>query len=497
MGNTQSRREFMKHTGTALGAAALGTQASARAATAGSGTKRNIVFILIDDQRYDALGFLNPYFETPHLDALAKGGVFFENAFVTTSLCSPSRASTLTGQYAHKHGVLDNSTLLNPETPTFPKVLQQSGYNTAFVGKWHMGGSTDEPRPGFDHWVSFRGQGTYFDPLLNINGERKKVDGYTTDILTGYAVDYIGQDHGKPFMLYLSHKAVHADFEPAPRHAGSYKDRAYPYPDTMADTEENYAGKPAWLKAQRDSWHGVDGMYDKKVDFDDFVRRYAETLKAVDDSVGRVVEALRAKDLLDDTLILFTSDNGFQFGEHGIIDKRTMYEASIRIPFIAHCPNLIPAGTTRKEMILNIDHCPTMLEAGGVSVPDTVQGASFFGMLDGAEIPWRDAWLYEYFWERSFPQTPTVLGVRTDRYSLMQYHGVWDKYEMYDLQKDPYEKHNLLANAIQTTEAGELDHHIPRMMPDETAATFKDLRAKLSQLLKQTGAAPEPNWLPR
>jgi N-acetylglucosamine-6-sulfatase len=503
MSNTPSRRDFMKLTGAAalgaaaLGAAALGARPTARAESASAGGKRNIVFILIDDQRYDALGFLNPYFETPHLDALARAGVFFENAFVTTSLCSPSRATTLTGQYAHQHGVLDNSTLLNPETPTFPQELQRAGYETAFVGKWHMGGSTDAPQPGFDRWVSFRGQGDYYNPQLNIDGERVPREGYTTDLLTDYAVDYIQQTHTKPFLLYLSHKAVHAEFDPAERHRGSYQDRAYPYPRTMADTEATYAGKPAWVRAQRDSWHGVDGMYNKEIDFDDFVRRYAETMKAVDDSVGRVVEALREGGLLDDTLIIFTSDNGFQFGEHGLIDKRTMYEASIRVPFIAHCPSMIPAGTRRKEMVLNIDHCPTLMEAAGVAIPATVQGRSFFAMLDGREIPWRDAWLYTYFWERSFPQTPTVLGVRTDRYKLMQYHGIWDKYELYDLQEDPHETNNLLAGAIQTSEAGPLDAHVPRMTEGETGALFKELRGKLMALIEETGATPEPNWRPR
>ena len=192
--------------------------------------RRNIVFILTDDQRFDALGLLNDYFRTPNLDRLAEAGVLFENAFVTTSLCSPSRASILSGQYAHAHQVLDNSTPMPRKIPTFPQGLQAAGYETAFVGKWHMGGASDDPRPGFDHWVSFRGQGPYTNPTLNIDGTRTETPGYTTDLLTDHAVEFIRRDHDRPFLLYLSHKAVHAPFTPAGRHAGAYVDTRYPAP---------------------------------------------------------------------------------------------------------------------------------------------------------------------------------------------------------------------------------------------------------------------------
>ena len=308
----------------------------------GAGEPRNIVFIFTDDQRFDGLGLRNDYFETPHLDRLAEGGVLFENAFVTTSLCSPSRASILSGLYAHTHQVLDNSTAMPRDLRTFPVGLQDAGYETAFIGKWHMGGASDDPRPGFDHWVSFRGQGPYVDPTLNINGTRVEREGYTTDLLTDYAVEFLrGQDDDRPFLLYLSHKAVHAPFTPAERHRGAYSDRGYVRPPSMADTEANYRGKPDWVRAQRRSWHGVDGMYDGRTDFDRFVQEYAEALMAVDDSVGRVAATLDELGLLDSTLLVFMSDNGFQFGEHGLIDKRTMYEASIRVPLIVHCPRAL------------------------------------------------------------------------------------------------------------------------------------------------------------
>jgi N-acetylglucosamine-6-sulfatase len=467
-------------------------------AVAREGTaKRNIVFILVDDQRYDALGMMgHPYLETPHLDNLAANGVFFENAFVTTSLCSPSRASILSGQYAHKHGVLDNSTPLPPDTPTFPKALQSAGYRTGFVGKWHMGGTSDEPRSGFDRWVSFRGQGVYNDPVFNVDGN--KVDhkgGYVTDLITDYSVDFLDSAGEEPFLLYVSHKAVHAEFIPAERHAGSYKDVEHPFPDSMADTEENYQGKPDWVRAQRESWHGVDGMYNGQTDFNKFVRDYAETMRAVDDSVGRIVEKLQEEGLLESTLLVYTSDNGFLFGEHGHIDKRSMYEESIRVPLIVHCPELVPAAERRPEMILNIDFAPTFMQAAGVEIPDSVQGRSFYPLVTGGENdPWRDSFLYEYFWERSFPQTPTVLGVRTDTHKLMRFHGIWDKYEMYNLREDPKEMNNLLGDFMVGHESGTLDNLIRRTAQGETKEKFVELSEKLDKLLTEMGCADEPSW---
>ncbi|MCH8333558.1 sulfatase-like hydrolase/transferase, partial [Candidatus Sumerlaeota bacterium] len=236
--------------GLCLGGLLMSAIASSTLAQERGSARRNIIFILVDDQRYDALSYVdNAYFRTPHLDELARGGILFENAFVTTSLCSPSRASILTGQYAHKHQVLNNSTPLQPGTPTFPAELQKAGYETAFIGKWHMGGSSDAPRPGFDHWVSFRGQGVYTDPVFNINGERENREGYITDLLTDYAEEFIRRPRDKPFLLYLSHKAVHSPFTPAERHLDAYKDRDYPRPASMTDTEENYLGKPDWVRA--------------------------------------------------------------------------------------------------------------------------------------------------------------------------------------------------------------------------------------------------------
>ncbi len=446
--------------------------------------------------RYDAVGaFGNPYWHTPRIDALARGGIWFENAFVTTSLCSPSRASILTGLYAHKHRVMGNAVRLDPKLPTFPRVLRGSGYRTAFIGKWHMGGSSGAPRPGFDRWVSFKGQGRYNDPTLNVDGEVVRAKGYVSDLITDYAEAFLReQSRDRPFMLYVSHKAVHADFQPMPRHEGAYKGKTYPYPRSMADTEANDRGKPEWVREQRDSWHGVDGIYNNRRDLDTVVRQTAEALMAVDESVGRIVDALKERGLLDSTLIVFTSDNGFQLGEHGLIDKRVMYEASIRVPLIAHCPELIRPGQRCDEMILNIDFAPTFIDLGGGTIPDSMQGRSFAGMLRGESVPWREGFLYEYFWERSWPQTPTILGVRTKRYKFIQTHGVWDKYELYDLQADPHEMNNLIGQFEITTEGGSLDHLIARRAKGEVKRVYMDMRRRLGKLLQENDCAAEPNW---
>ncbi len=473
-------------------------------------TRTNIVFILVDDQRYDAFSFAgHPFLETPHLDRLANEGVVFENTFVTTSLCSPSRASILTGQYAHRHQVLANRTALDRATPTFATVLEAAGYDTAFVGKWHMGDPDDSPRPGFNRWVSFPGQGTYNNQRLNIDGELVESEGYVTDRLTDHAVEFITAPRDRPFLLYLSHKAVHAPFTPAPRHQATYAESHYPHPPTMANTAETYRGKPDWVKAQRNSWHGVDGMYNGSVDFDRFVLDYAETLRAVDDSVGRVVRALVDAGVLEKTLIVFTSDNGFQFGEHGLIDKRTMYEASIRVPLIIRGPLGASGGKLLEQMILNVDFAPTFIDIAGGEQPSTIQGRSFLPILHDSETPGRDAFLYEYFWERAFPQTPTVMGIRTDRYKLMRYQGIWDRYELYDLQTDPEERHNLIGDYVTTTEIGHVETRVlggrneferaflgSGTSDQELREIFMGLWLRLDELIEEAGAAKEPNWRP-
>jgi len=422
---------------------------------------QNVVFILSDDHRYDLMGFMEEapdWLETPSLDRLAAEGAHLKNAFVSTSLCSPSRASILTGQYMHRHRVVDNQREVPEGTVFFPSYLQAAGVQTAFVGKWHMGHDDDSPREGFDHWVSFLGQGKYFDPTLNINGARRDFEGYNADILTGQAVEWLREerDEKQPFFLYLSYKAVHYPFQPAMRHAGRYHGKSIPYPETMANTERNYRTAPRWVRDRRFSIHGIDHMEtgafdnDPVPDFDDLYWDYCEAVHSVDENVGRVLDYLDEAGLAENTLVIYMGDNGFHLGEHGFYDKRDAYEPSIRVPMLARAPGLIEGGSVVSPMVQNIDIASTVMDAMGVSLPNDLarsrqmDGKSFLPLLEGREVPWRDHILYEYHWEWNFPATPTLFSIRTDRYKYVYHHGTWDIDAFYDLEEDPIERHNLI-----------------------------------------------------
>ena len=422
----------------------------------------NVIFILTDDQRFDEMGFMNPIIDTPNIDRLAREGVHFKNAFVTTALCSPSRATILTGQYMHNHGVVDNNAPPNPNSVFFPQYLQAAGYDTAFVGKWHMGEaasasrSLDDPQPGFDHWVSFAGQGHYYPTQLrnglvnqlNINGEHVPQKGYITDELTDYALDYLSErPSDNPFFLYLSHKAVHANFSPAERHAEQYADRDIPIPASQADTDENYHGKPMWVKNQRNSWHGVDFPYHSSLDVQAYKMEYHRAMSAVDDSIGRLLAWLAENGYAENTIVMLMGDNGFLFGEHGLIDKRNAYEESMRVPLVAWGPSVLPESYKVDEIVANLDIAPTMLDIAGLKSPVQFEGQSLLPLARGMSVSdWRKELLYEYYWEFNFPSTPTTFALRTDDYKLIQYHGIWDTEELYDIKNDPKEMNNLVGD---------------------------------------------------
>lgn len=450
---------------------------------------RNIILILTDDHRYDALGILgHPFLRTPNLDQLAKGGAHLANAFVTTSLCSPSRASILTGLYAHQHRVVDNNNPVPTGTVFFPQYLQRAGYQNAFIGKWHMGSDTDAPQPGFDHWVSFRGQGTYLPNPdgLNVNGKRVPQKSYITDELTDYALDWLkGRQSERPFFLYLSHKAVHVDLAPdkegkaqlllpgsmatrefiaAPRHKGRYRDAPFTPPSTMAGTPEAHRGRPMWVHNQRNSVLGVDYPFYSHKDLAVYYRQYCETLLAVDESVGRLLELLRERGWLDSTLVVYLGDNGYAFGEHGLIDKRTAYEESMRIPMLMHCPELVRGNTQVRRMVANIDLAPTLLDAAGLVPPAGLDGRSFLPLARGQDIPWREELLYEYFWERNLPMTPTLHALRGSRYKFIRCYGLWDTDELYDLREDPRESHNLIASSDHQEVVGAMRRRLFQML---------------------------------
>ncbi len=470
----------------------------------------NIIFVLTDDQRYDALGFLDPTLKTPNIDRMAKEGAYFPNAFVTTALCSPSRASIMTGQYMHRHGIADNNIKFRPGTQFFSTALQRAGYATAFVGKWHMGGHSDAPQAGFDHWVSFAGQGNYLPDngqggprhKLNVDGKRVEQRGYITDDLNNYALTWLRDRKGEqPFFLYLSHKAVHSDFIPADRDKDKYKGERIPLPETLADTPANYAGKPMWVKNQRNSWHGVDFPYHSRLDVEEYKRRYYQTLGAVDDGIGQIFDELKRQGKLDNTIVILMGDNGFMFGEHGLIDKRNAYEESMRVPLVVYGGGG-PKGRTVKEMVANIDWAPTFVELAGAKPNATYDGMSFASLIRGQKpVNWRSSLLYEYYWEYNYPHTPTTFALRTDQYKLIQYHGIWDTEELYDLAVDPKETRNLIDDPAQQARIAKLREELFARLDQgdaRSSITFTERRGVGAVLRARDGskAAEFPDsWL--
>ncbi|MEN8774999.1 MAG: sulfatase [Akkermansiaceae bacterium] len=423
----------------------------------------NVVFILTDDQRSDALGCMgHPHLETPHIDRLAKEGILFKNHFCTTSLCSPSRASILGGLYAHSHGVVNNFTDYPRDLPTFPRQLQSNGYATAYIGKWHMGEDDDSKRPGFDHFVTHRGQGKYFDTEFRANnGDRKVVPGYYTTVVTDMALDWMKeQEKGeKPFMLMLGHKAPHSFYFPEQKYEKSFDHVRVPYPETAFQLGD----KPKWISQRLSTWHGIYGpLFDWRKDFPDtsaagmlnfekMVRAYWGTLLSVDDSVGRLYSYLQKTGQLDNTLFIFTSDNGLLEGEHGMVDKRTGHEPSLRIPLVVRYPGLTKTAKTIEAQTLTLDFASSILEICDVPPLPKTQGRSWKKLVSGGDLNWRTSWYYEYNYEKQFPYTPNVRALRTNEWKYIRYphgDGSADKHmaELYHLKNDPGETTNLVTD---------------------------------------------------
>jgi arylsulfatase A-like enzyme len=416
----------------------------------------NFVFIITDDQRWDALSCMgHPFLKTPNIDRIGNEGAIFQNFFVTTPLCSPSRSSFLTGQYVHTTRVYGNgdSSEVSHRLITWPALLQKTGYETAFIGKLHMG-SDSTPRPGFDRWISFKGQGVYIDPLLNIDGKESRAEGYVTDILSDHTVDFIKKDHaGKPFAVLLLHKAVHQPCVPAERHKDLYKNDTLPrYPAE----DDDLSGKPV-----------LRGMKDKEGTSDKQIRNMYRCIQSVDDGVGKVLAALEETKQLDNTIIIFTSDNGYFFGEHHLSDKRAAYEESIRDPLLVRYPPMIKAGSKPAGIALNIDIASTTLELAGADVPANIHGKSLVPILKDSSAKLRDSALLEYFMEPRYPHIPTWQSVRGERWKYIHYTDVADSDELYDLQNDPHEMKNVIGNASAKQQ-------------------LDDLKAQLAHQLEQT-----------
>ncbi|MDE0865270.1 MAG: sulfatase [Rubripirellula sp.] len=434
---------------------------------------RNVVFILSDDHRYDAMGFMgHPLAKTPHMDAMAENGTHLKNAFVTTSLCSPSRASILTGLYTFRHRVIDNQRPVPNGTLFFPQYLQEAGYNTGFIGKWHMGSASDDPRPGFDYWFSFKGQGKYYPPndkyTINDNGKRVRQDGYITPLLTRKAVEFLEQqtDHEKPFFLYLSHKAVHDPFTPEPKYESTLKNIPFESPASSELLADNLRNRPRWLLDQRNSWHGMDFALHTGQSIKSFYKRYCEALRSVDDSIGAVMAQLKKMGIYEDTLVIYMGDNGFMFGEHGLFDKRVAYETSSRVPMLMQCPAIINGGTVVDQVVANIDIAPTVMQAMGLKKPPHMDGQSFLPLALGTSIPWRDYFLYVYYWEQNYPQTPTHFSLRGDQYKYTTYYGLWDTDELFDIQADPMEQNNLIHKPAYAKMKQQMQDRLYAMMDE-------------------------------
>ena len=444
----------------------------------------NVVVVLVDDLRWDELSCAgHPGVRTANIDRIAYEGARFRNAFATTPLCSPSRASLLTGNYPQRHGILDNTdrSSQSHRLPTFPCAMQEAGYRTAFIGKWHMG-NDDSPRPGFDHWFGLRGQGSSFDPVVNENGNTHQLQGYTTDLLNAAAVEFIQQQDVQSFCLYLSHKALHpelvqyddgslsdpsaARFMPAPRHRSLYSDTPVPRRLNAMDPLD---GKPALQRP-------IDGLPPLSLQTgtsDDTVRDRWRMLAAVDEGVGDIIRLLEQTDRLKDTILVFTSDHGYWYGEHGLsVERRLAYEEAIRIPLLIRDPGMVTPGTLVDEMVLRIDLAPTILARTGVASPERRDGRSLLPLLQGeAPKDWRSSFLIEYYSDTVFPRIHRMgyQAVRSQRYKYIRYRELRGMDEFYDLLVDPYEMRNQIDEPGLQQVVDEMRTELDRLVSQEHA----------------------------
>lgn len=443
----------------------------------------NFLFIYTDDQRWDALGCVQqeqadkgrfPWLESPNLDKLASEGTRFRNAFVVLALCSPSRAAFLTGQYGHRNGIIDNHTPFPQQSVTHASLLRAAGYTTGYVGKWHMGPQKGQ-RPGFDFSASFVGQGVYFDCPFEINGDKTETKGWVDDVSTDFAIDFIKSNHKKPFSLVLGYKTCHGPFTPPERNAATYGDaeaKKVPnlntpaiYRNAIDDVKNN---KPPQTDPEKETVKTNLGMF--------------RGLRAIDENVGKLMKTLDDLGLTENTVVIYSSDNGYYLGEHGLGDKRSAYEEAMRIPMLIRFPKKFAAGKVRDEMVLNIDVAPTILELAGVTIPKEMQGKSWNELLESQQTPsdWRTSFFYNYFYEQPF-KVPTVTAIRTANAKLIQYpsHPEWT--ELFDLEKDPYETNNLFdhpdASELKQAmlvefeqRAKEVGYHVP-LYADELNST--------------------------
>jgi arylsulfatase A-like enzyme len=456
-------------------------------------TRPNIVFIMSDDHGYQAVSaYGHGLNHTPNIDRIATEGVIFNKGFVTNSICAPSRAVMLTGKHSHKNGKVDNIQPFNWDQDNFAKTLQRSGYETALIGKIHLNGLPQ----GFDYSNVLPGQGHYYNPEFIENGERKTYQGYVTTITTDLALNWLKHKRSKdkPFLLLYHQKAPHRTWMPEPRHFDKFEDITFEPPANFFDT---YEGRPAASAHEMGIYEHMDVVYDLKMldkegalqtryrnafqnqynrmdsvqrsawdayydpiitsfkesnpegkdlalwKYNRYMQDYLRTIQSVDDGVGKVLDYLDETGLSDNTIVVYTSDQGFYLGEHGWFDKRFMYEESFRTPIVMKYPKEIQAGTVQNALVQNLDFAPTFLDYAGVEIPKDIQGESFRSLVGGKNDIWRDAIYYTYY---EFPGEHHVkrhYGVRTDRYKLIHFYYDLDYWELYDLEKDPSEMNNV------------------------------------------------------
>jgi len=455
--------------------------------------KPNILVILIDDLRYDEFGAGgHPYMKTPHIDRLAHEGALFERAFHTTSICSPNRASIVTGQYASRHGIIDNVArgAMSHRLPNYHLELQKLGYQTAHIGKWHMG-NDGMPRKGYDYWVSYDGHGRIVNPRLCHDGKYIDHSGYITDIMNGLAVDFLDKQKGdKPWSLFFAHKAVHPDAEqqadgtvsfgkfggyiPAERHKNLYKDAIFPKKPNMLSYDEVVKSKPAWaeifkMRAEPKSVELLDSIHAGK---QEEIRLRARMMASVDEGVGMILDKLERMGQLDNTFIVFLGDNGYFFGEHGLgPERRFAYEEGIRSPFLVRYPGKVKAGSRFSNLIICQDIAPTLIELAGGKPGPQIQGRSLLPLLSKKPDKWRKAVLAEYWAEQAYPWLigMTYKAIRTERYKLIHWvnrgrDGELD--ELYDLDKDPYELKNLIKSKAHAAVRDKLHRELKVLVAD-------------------------------
>ena len=453
---------------------AAAAEAQPPAAPSAAAARPNIVFIMTDDHAAHAISaYGSKVNQTPHLDRLAKEGALFTSVFATNSICTPSRATILTGQYSHLNGV----TMFNrfdSARMTVARLLQQGGYYTGMVGKWHLG---SDPA-GFDRWEIFPGQGDYVDPVLYTATSEKKYTGrYATDVVTDLALDFIAtRPPDKPFFLMLHHKAPHRPWTPNAEHGAHFSAKTIPEPATMWD---DYAGRTDALRENRqrlvdltpadvkhDPPAGLTGDALTKWKYQRYMQDYLATVQSVDDNVGRVLDALDKAGLGRNTIVIYTSDQGFFLGDHGLFDKRFMYEESIRMPFLVRWPAAIKPGSRVDAMGLNVDFAPTFLDAAGLPPSPEMQGRSLVPVLRG-QTPrdWRSSMYYRYYHDPGHHNTRAHYGVRTKTHKLI-YFWKKDQWELYDLVKDPQEMHNLYGQPAQATLTARLKTELARLKKD-------------------------------